>query len=88
MIRTLNPRGHFDARPPRSLRAHALCTLAMENTGFDYVVKPLEEFTKGSIRLVKRCTKPDKKGEQSHPMRVPLDSQPLPVSRHLRNTTT
>ena len=34
----------------------------MENTGFDYVVKPLEEFAKGSIRLVKRCTKPDRKG--------------------------
>lgn len=37
----------------------------MENTGFDYVVKPLEEFTKGSIRLIKRCTKPDKKGENT-----------------------
>jgi hypothetical protein len=37
----------------------------MENTGFDYAIKPLEEFAKGSIRLVKRCTKPDKKGENA-----------------------
>jgi hypothetical protein len=37
----------------------------MENTGFDYVVKPLEEFAKGSIRLVRRCTKPDRKGASS-----------------------
>lgn len=36
----------------------------VENTGFDYVVKPLEEFSRGSLRLIKRCTKPDKKGEQ------------------------
>ena len=39
-------------------------TCKMENTGFDYIVKPLEDFAKGSIRLVKRCTKPDKKGEE------------------------
>ena len=39
-------------------------TCEMENTGFDYIVKPLEDFAKGSIRLVKRCTKPDKKGEE------------------------
>jgi preprotein translocase subunit Sss1 len=28
----------------------------------DGVVKPLKEFGKNSIRLVKRCTKPDRKG--------------------------
>ena len=38
---------------------------AMENTGFDYIVKPLGDFTKNSIRLVKRCTKPDRKGAHS-----------------------
>lgn len=30
----------------------------------DVVVKPLKDFSKNSIRLVKRCTKPDRKGEQ------------------------
>lgn len=30
---------------------------------FDYVYKPLGEFAKNSARLVKRCTKPDRKGE-------------------------
>lgn len=29
------------------------------------VVKPLKEFGKNSVRLVKRCTKPDRKGEPS-----------------------
>jgi hypothetical protein len=33
----------------------------MENA--DVVVKPLKDFAKNSIRLVKRCTKPDRKGE-------------------------
>lgn len=28
----------------------------------DLVVKPMREFAKDSIRLVKRCTKPDRKG--------------------------
>ena len=28
----------------------------------DFVVKPLKDFAKSSIRLVKRCTKPDRKG--------------------------
>lgn len=27
------------------------------------VVKPLKDFAKNSIRLVKRCTKPDRKGK-------------------------
>ncbi|KAF6261437.1 hypothetical protein OEZ86_001257 [Tetradesmus obliquus] len=31
----------------------------MENA--DVVVKPLKDFAKNSIRLVKRCTKPDRK---------------------------
>lgn len=26
------------------------------------VIKPLKEFSKSSVRLVKRCTKPDSKG--------------------------
>ena len=34
----------------------------MENTGFDYVAKPLGGFVKNSVRLIKRCTKPDQKG--------------------------
>lgn len=29
----------------------------------DFVVKPLKDFAKSSARLVKRCTKPDRKGE-------------------------
>eukprot|EP00892_Ulva_mutabilis_P000161 jgi/Ulvmu1/10145/UM006_0099.1 len=33
----------------------------MENTGFDYVAKPLGGFVKNSVRLIKRCTKPDQK---------------------------
>lgn len=28
----------------------------------DSVVKPLKDFAKSSVRLVKRCTKPDRKG--------------------------
>jgi len=31
----------------------------------DTVVKPLKEFGKNSVRLVKRCTKPDRKGTLS-----------------------
>lgn len=27
------------------------------------VVKTVKDFAKGSVRLVKRCTKPDRKGE-------------------------
>ncbi len=30
----------------------------------EFVVKPLKDFSKNSIRLVKRCTKPDQKGER------------------------
>lgn len=29
----------------------------------DFVVKPLKDFAKNSSRLVKRCTKPDRKGK-------------------------
>jgi hypothetical protein len=29
----------------------------------DAVIKPLKDFGRSSIRLVKRCTKPDRKGE-------------------------
>lgn len=36
----------------------------VNNVG-DTVVKPLKEFGKNSVRLVKRCTKPDRKGEPS-----------------------
>lgn len=32
----------------------------MENT-LDYVGKPLGDFAKNSVRLIKRCTKPDQK---------------------------
>jgi protein transport protein SEC61 subunit gamma-like protein len=30
----------------------------------EYAVKPVKEFAKDSYRLVKRCTKPDRKGAQ------------------------
>lgn len=43
---------------------HTVAVFIMENTGFDYVVKPLGEFAKGSIRLIKKCTKPDRSGEK------------------------
>lgn len=33
----------------------------MENA--DAVLKPVKDFSKNSIRLVKRCTKPDRKGK-------------------------
>ncbi len=32
----------------------------------EFVVKPLKDFGKNSIRLVKRCTKPDQKGACWH----------------------
>ena len=28
------------------------------------VLEPLKEFSKNSLRLVKRCTKPDRRGEE------------------------
>ena len=31
----------------------------------DLVVRPVKEFAKDSYRLVKRCTKPDRKGVRS-----------------------
>jgi preprotein translocase subunit Sss1 len=34
----------------------------------DVCFKPLKEFTKDSIRLMKRCTKPDRKGEPFLPV--------------------
>lgn len=37
-------------------------------------VKPLKEFTKDSIRLVKRCTKPDLKGINQNSKRCDLFS--------------
>ena len=36
----------------------------------DIAVKPVKEFAKDSYRLVKRCTKPDRKGA-SEPPRKP-----------------
>jgi len=33
----------------------------MMDSSADFVVKPVKEFAKNSIRLVKRCTKPDRK---------------------------
>ena len=32
----------------------------------DTIVKPLKDFAKNSVRLVKRCTKPDRKGASGH----------------------
>lgn len=32
----------------------------------DLIVKPAKEFAKDSIRLVKRCTKPDRKGANNY----------------------
>ena len=34
----------------------------------DNVVTPLKEFGKNSVRLVKRCTKPDRRGSKTHHM--------------------
>ena len=34
----------------------------LSKASMDTVVTPLKEFGKNSIRLVKRCTKPDRKG--------------------------
>ena len=31
------------------------------------LTEPSRQFTKDSIRLVKRCTKPDRKGKKSYP---------------------
>ena len=42
---------------PSSLRT---CCFGMES-----VLEPLKEFSKNSVRLVKRCTKPDRRGEAS-----------------------
>ena len=33
----------------------------------EYVVKPVQEFAKDSVRLVKRCHKPDRKGALQRP---------------------
>lgn len=39
----------------------------MESSGgFEYVAKPLGGFVKNSVRLIKRCTKPDQKGEPAY----------------------
>jgi protein transport protein SEC61 subunit gamma-like protein len=35
----------------------------------DVLVKPVKEFGKNSVRLVKRCTKPDRKGERKNQSR-------------------
>ena len=32
-------------------------------------VDPLKQFAKDSVRLVKRCTKPDKKGKKKFPQK-------------------
>eukprot|EP00955_Chlamydomonas_euryale_P042344 352277-Chlamydomonas_euryale.AAC.5 len=42
---------------------HALGNAAATMDAGDLVVKPLRDFAKSSARLVKRCTKPDRKGE-------------------------
>ena len=49
----------------------------------DTVVNPLKDFAKNSVRLVKRCTKPDRRGvdarphRQQHNVAVPI-VQPCP----------
>ena len=43
--------------------AHASVTMDV----MDIAVKPVKEFAKDSYRLVKRCTKPDRKGASEHP---------------------
>ncbi|CAL9049858.1 unnamed protein product [Musa banksii] len=49
----------------------------------DSVVDPLREFAKDSLRLVKRCHKPDRKGEfpllSSRPRSSSRSGAPLPV---------
>uniref|UniRef100_A0A0D3F1I1 Protein transport protein Sec61 subunit gamma n=1 Tax=Oryza barthii TaxID=65489 RepID=A0A0D3F1I1_9ORYZ len=47
----------------------------------DSVVDPLREFAKDSVRLVKRCHKPDRKGERQIPIPTPI---PLEASRWRR----
>lgn len=44
------------------LNQNFLGQLAKMDVG-DVVVKPMKDFAKNSIRLVKRCTKPDRKGK-------------------------
>jgi hypothetical protein len=49
---------------PHVDRRRSTAEMEVANVG-DTVVKPLKEFGKNSVRLVKRCTKPDRKGECS-----------------------
>lgn len=51
-----NPLGVSESRVSTVLR----------NKAMDTVVTPAKEFAKNSTRLVKRCTKPDRKGTRPH----------------------
>ena len=56
-------------------------------------VEPMRQFSKDSIRLVKRCTKPDRKGNNVYYFIVPEFLQPLKASSthfvpHRHFTTT
>ena len=46
--------------------AHASVTMDV----MDIAVKPVKEFAKDSYRLVKRCTKPDRKGASGQPRKA------------------
>lgn len=37
------------------------CAMSTTAEGGDYLFKPLREFAKNSARLIKKCTKPDRK---------------------------
>lgn len=43
----------------------------------DVVVKPVKDFAKNSARLVKRCTKPDRKGVWQQVARFPALFTPV-----------
>lgn len=47
-------------------------------------IEPLKEFSKNSVRLVKRCTKPDRKGElpnNSYDPQLESTTQQVPFHR-------
>uniref|UniRef100_A0A0E0LE65 Uncharacterized protein n=1 Tax=Oryza punctata TaxID=4537 RepID=A0A0E0LE65_ORYPU len=51
----------------------------------DSVVDPLREFAKDSVRLVKRCHKPDRKGRE--PSSSPRLLSSLPMARFPQDLT-
>jgi protein transport protein SEC61 subunit gamma-like protein len=52
--------------PHRGLQA--LDHACQRSVQMDTVVNPLKDFAKNSVRLVKRCTKPDRRGADASPV--------------------